>query len=105
MMVHPTSGLYDILLLQRYALATVYFSNAGHKWVESDGWLSQEDVCSWDSVNVCNSDGVITELDLSSNNLVGTIPVEITLHPYGGIFFAVYPSADAAVTPVAYDAE
>lgn len=70
--------LNDVLLLQRYALAVLYFATAGHGWPYQEYWLSNRDVCEWDGVDDCNGGQMVTELDLKSNNLVGRIPNEIT---------------------------
>eukprot|EP00581_Thalassiosira_minuscula_P006159 CAMPEP_0183742858 /NCGR_PEP_ID=MMETSP0737-20130205/64913_1 /TAXON_ID=385413 /ORGANISM="Thalassiosira miniscula, Strain CCMP1093" /LENGTH=1801 /DNA_ID=CAMNT_0025978453 /DNA_START=236 /DNA_END=5644 /DNA_ORIENTATION=- len=67
----------DILVLQRYAMATLYYSLAGHGWVDKDKWLTDADVCEWDTVEYC-AGNMVTELGMYSNNLVGQIPVEIT---------------------------
>ena len=44
--------------LQRYALATLYYSTSGFNWTRKDGWLSNENECNWefrcDSDPVCN---------------------------------------------------
>mmetsp|Transcript_9984 Transcript_9984/g.21610 ORF Transcript_9984/g.21610 Transcript_9984/m.21610 type:complete len:1577 (+) Transcript_9984:140-4870(+) len=76
----PTNDakLSDILLLQRYAMATLYFGLAGHGWAQKDGWLSEKSACEWELVEKCNNVGMVTELLLYSNNLVGRIPAEIT---------------------------
>jgi len=76
----PTNDakLSDILLLQRYAMATLYFGLAGHGWADKDGWLSEKSACEWELVQKCNGVGMVTELLLYSNNLVGRIPAEIT---------------------------
>lgn len=49
---------------------------AGHGWTAKDSWLSDASVCDWDNVDEC-VEGMVTELDLHSNNLVGRIPIEI----------------------------
>ncbi|KAL3925923.1 MAG: hypothetical protein SGILL_000066 [Bacillariaceae sp.] len=69
--------------LQRYALATLYFSTGGEKrWNKNFGWLSDEDECEWFSmeieVPVCGENG-FKILSLSSNSLRGTLPLEISL--------------------------
>ena len=69
--------------IQRYALATLYFSTNGNSWTRHDYWLSNADVCGkWyqdgGTIN-CNSDGEVSDLILRVNNLVGTIPPEIGL--------------------------
>ena len=53
-------------------------STAGHGWSDQGGWLTDNSVCDWELVEQCDAGGMITELDLRSNNLVGKIPVEIT---------------------------
>ena len=40
--------------------------------------MTENSVCDWELVEQCDAGGMITELDLRSNNLVGKIPVEIT---------------------------
>ena len=75
--------------LERYALASLYFSttkndgetNNTSDWDQSDNWLSpSEPVCNWftrrdDSNNNNDCPGSpLTHLNLSSNNLQGTIP-------------------------------
>ena len=65
--------------LQRYALATVYYSTNGDDWIDSRGWLSEEDECDWMSTaqNICDESGNIVKLELKENNLVGTLPAEL----------------------------
>ncbi|KAL3798526.1 hypothetical protein HJC23_011830 [Cyclotella cryptica] len=77
------TSLTDIKLLQRYALATLYFSTAGEGWTENDFWLSDNNECPnesahWLGVDSCDGGGMVTRLNLSSNNLVGTLPMEIS---------------------------
>ncbi|KAL7519562.1 hypothetical protein ACHAWX_004320 [Stephanocyclus meneghinianus] len=77
------ASLTDIILLQRYALATLYFSTAGAGWEENDFWLSDENECPnenahWFGVDSCDGGGMVTHLNLPSNNLVGTLPKELS---------------------------
>ena len=77
--------------LQRYALATLYYSTNGDEWSENLYWLSEEDECLWFTNQsfagypVCEiSQGsdrrkALINLDLSFNNLKGTIPPEVGL--------------------------
>lgn len=72
----------DDQLVQRFALATFYFSTSGERWRNNTLWLSDEDECSWyssGSVSPCNQDGFYTSLDLDLNDLSGTIPAELGL--------------------------
>lgn len=76
---------------QRYAMATLYYSLNGESWLSNDGWLSEDDECTWFSrVNrqICgrrrlqpsrpsSSAGSIIRLVLYYNNLEGAIPPEI----------------------------
>lgn len=76
-------------LLERYALATFYFStyvysavldfrqsdNEVGAWSFVDFWMSEEDVCVWYGVS-CLSEGV-QELKLTDNNVRGRLPSEL----------------------------
>jgi hypothetical protein len=68
----------DQVKLERYALATFYFSTKGDTWTQSDYWLSDEDVCfnPWFGVE-CTSDSAVKWLDNWGNDLLGTLPPEI----------------------------
>jgi hypothetical protein len=75
--------LTDQQKIQRYALATFYYSTNGDSWTNNDGWLSDDNECTWYTrslfIDVCDSNGVITGLELGFNNLGGVIPPEIGL--------------------------
>jgi len=71
----PTS---DILTIQRYALATLYFATAGAGWHNTSGWMTVDNECSWFGVTACNQRNMVTELALNENYLVGTIPLELS---------------------------
>ena len=85
-------------IVQRYALATLYFSTNGDSWMTKERWLDNGDECSWwRSSNPCQEDseclwwqgsydavpctdsGDVRNLQLNDNNLQGTIPPEIGL--------------------------
>jgi hypothetical protein len=73
-------------LNQRYALAVLYFSTNGRSWLNSTGWLSHDNECEWYfsfmanlAENVCGEGFRLLSLDLSHNELVGTIPTEMEL--------------------------
>jgi hypothetical protein len=92
----------DDALLQRYALAVFYFSTfpnvdinnvaaqeqAG-RWNSNDLWLSDKGFCAWHGVSCgahlhegvevthYNANGVVLSLNLTSNNVRGTIPSEL----------------------------
>jgi len=74
-------------LIQRYALATVFYSTDGNNWKNNSLWLDNGDECGrwWQFIGggiTCNSTtGGITNLGIGKNNLKGTIPPEIGLLP------------------------
>lgn len=76
-------SLTDIIILQRYALATLHFSTAGAGWKEDFFWLSDNPECPndtehWIGVTRCDGGGMVEALELQSNNLVGTLPPELS---------------------------
>lgn len=68
-------------ILQRYALATFFYSTKGWEWTVASRWLSNEHECSWfttsTSIEVCNPNKEYAELSLRKNNLKGPIPAEV----------------------------
>ena len=76
----------DPTLLQRFALAVIYFSTYGENWTSTQefyntsnatyDFLNDEDECTWFGV-ICPSDSTLTGLLLGGNELSGTIPEEI----------------------------
>eukprot|EP00980_Cylindrotheca_fusiformis_P001040 scaffold284_cov150-Cylindrotheca_fusiformis.AAC.1 len=67
-----------IELLERFSLATFYYSNDGGDSETDDWsrWLTISSHCDWRGL-YCDEDGRVTTLDLDSNGLVGPIPSEI----------------------------
>jgi len=59
-------------LLQRYALATIYFATEGSSWTKDLKWLTNQDECLWNAVydNItyglreCDDQGLATKLQL-----------------------------------------
>ena len=72
------AGLSDDELLQRWMAVTLYYSFGGETWANSNFWLSNFNECGWNGIT-CDVNGGITGIALSSNNLQGTIPFEISL--------------------------
>ena len=62
--------------IQRESLIALYGATGGANWYDNEGWLSDSDVCTWEGVT-CNDSGIVTGLELSFNNLIGTIPTNI----------------------------
>ncbi|KAL3942303.1 MAG: hypothetical protein SGBAC_003476 [Bacillariaceae sp.] len=68
----------DADLIQRWTTITTYYSFGGETWANSNFWMSNFSECGWNGIT-CNVDGRITGIVLSSNNLQGSIPLEISL--------------------------
>jgi len=52
-------------IMQRYQLATLYFSTNGENWTNNGNFLSADDECNWYKEAVmCAEDGRITEISL-----------------------------------------
>jgi hypothetical protein len=65
--------------IQRFVLATLYFSTNGPNWKLSDGWMSDADECDWFNYRpLCDDQGLVSEIDLRENSLSGTLPVELS---------------------------
>jgi len=69
----------DSRIRQRFALASIYYAtNEGlNSWVRDDGWITDQDECSWAGVRCDN--GNIIGLNFTSNGLKGVFPMEITM--------------------------
>ena len=77
--------------IQRYALAVFYYSTNGDGWGENLWWMSDEDECMWYNKQVASGypsceistsydkSRTFSSLDLSFNNVRGTIPPELGL--------------------------
>jgi Leucine-rich repeat (LRR) protein len=73
----PLSTTPKEMLLERYALATVYFSTEGKGWTKGqESWMSKRPVCEWNRV-VCGSRREVAALFLNENNLGGSLPTDI----------------------------
>jgi hypothetical protein len=71
-------------LYQRYALAVLYHSTNGPSWVNSTGWLTNDNECTWYACwssmgGTCIKGSRFSRLDLPENGLSGTIPMELEL--------------------------
>ena len=60
---------------QREALIAFYNACGGAEWTNSTNWLSDREISSWHGVTV--TDGWVTSLVLSRNNLSGNLPSEL----------------------------
>ena len=67
----------DKKLTQRYVLSVLYLSLYGEGWTTNDKWMATEELeCEWFGIK-CDSDGFISEIDLTENNLIGILPSEL----------------------------
>ncbi|MBV6646319.1 MAG: hypothetical protein KI790_12765, partial [Cyclobacteriaceae bacterium] len=57
------------------ALVSLYNATDGANWVDNSGWLSS-DLSAWNGVTLANSR--VSALDLSSNNLTGIVPGDLS---------------------------
>lgn len=63
---------------QRAALVALYYATDGANWTHSSNWLTSEPISTWYGVTV-GSNGKVSELLLTGNNLRGSIPNLSTL--------------------------
>jgi hypothetical protein len=69
----------DETIIQRYALATLYYSANGDSWHDNTLWLDSGEECGrWHGLS-CTTSGIATQLNLGFDNLRGTLPPEIGL--------------------------
>jgi hypothetical protein len=77
------TGVYtDRRFLARYALATLYYSTNGKDWKNSTKWLTKSHECNWFYANPNSTscdDRNFIQIDLTENNLQGTLPSELSL--------------------------
>jgi hypothetical protein len=64
--------LSPISISNRFVLAYLYLVWSGQNWKEKTNWLRSNSECDWYGVR-CDSEGRITSLQLSSNNLQGAV--------------------------------
>lgn len=66
--------------IQWYALATVWFGLDGPtSWLNTQGWVTEEDECTWFGVRCSDNSNIITELNLEENLLRGDSPTDLCL--------------------------
>lgn len=65
-------------IAQLYAMQTLYYGLNGPDWRTRDAWVGNSDVCDDDWFGVeCNDEQVVIALNLTDNDLMGSIPSEI----------------------------
>ena len=58
------------------ALAALYHATSGQRWANNRNWLSDKPLAEWHGV-ATDSNGRVTDLDLSNNQLTGKIPTDL----------------------------
>ena len=74
--VHASSSVATAKDTDRDALVALYEDTDGDNWTNNRNWLSNASLDSWHGVTTDRNDRVV-ELDLSENELNGTIPSEL----------------------------
>jgi hypothetical protein len=57
-------------------LMALYESTNGDDWSDNSGWGTKRDICKWHGLT-CNDERSVKQLELSQNNLTGSIPPEL----------------------------
>ncbi len=76
-LVELDQEIEDIDRLQREALIALYNSTDGDHWVNNTNWCSDKPINEWYGVETFSPYNEVGKLDLSYNNLNGTLPSEI----------------------------
>jgi hypothetical protein len=74
--------LTESRILQRFALATLFFSTSGANWTNSTEWLTSSHECDWyhpQTNYVCDENGLMHTLQMDENGLTGTLPPELAI--------------------------
>ncbi|EDN71345.1 receptor protein kinase [Beggiatoa sp. PS] len=66
------STVTEIPTAQCETLVALYDSTNGDNWTNNTDWLQNNTPCSWQGITCGN--GVVTEIKLLDNNLIGTLP-------------------------------
>ncbi|AXT18307.1 hypothetical protein D7030_08395 [Flavobacteriaceae bacterium AU392] len=74
--VTVTADTCGVSTAERDALIALYNATDGANWTNNTNWNTAAPVCDWYGVIVEN--GTITQLNLTSNGLIGTIPTELS---------------------------
>ena len=62
---------------ERYICVLLYFMWGGNDWHQRTNWLSRSPLCSWGGITCAPGVDVVRDIDLSNNNLVGSMPTEL----------------------------
>jgi alpha-tubulin suppressor-like RCC1 family protein len=73
--VPACADVSEISTAECNALVALYTATDGPNWTNRTNWLETNTPCSWYGVNCVG--GLVTDLNLGSNNLTGTLPPEL----------------------------
>jgi Leucine-rich repeat (LRR) protein len=77
-----TRLLTEAQTIELQVLTSLYHSSSGSTWTVSTSWLDEVSHCSWFGVT-CDDDNHVSKIELSSNNLRGSVPLRALLRlPY-----------------------
>ena len=62
---------------ERGVLLSIFSSTGGVSWISHQNWNTTKHICEWEGV-MCNRNGNVTELNLSSHGLLGKLPEDIS---------------------------
>ncbi|CAA6827448.1 MAG: Adenylate cyclase (EC [uncultured Sulfurovum sp.] len=68
-------AILDVSKVEADALIALYNDTNGTGWTNSTNWATLSPVTDWNGITI--SAGSVTKIDLDTNNLAGTIPVEL----------------------------
>lgn len=74
--VHPVAAV--IKATDAAALSALYTATNGAAWLDSTGWLSGTDGCTWFGVTCDTAQEKVVSIALPNNQLYGTLPIELT---------------------------
>lgn len=85
------SSVTEIPMAECEALVALYDATNGPTWVNHDGWLQNNQPCSWNGIT-CDA-GHVTRISMYNNNLRGTLPASIS-NLTGLVFINLYFNTD-----------
>jgi len=104
-------------VVQRFALAAVYYGTGGYDWLSKDGWFGESSFCDgWEGLRCCGDYHVevdphqcldkekyhLIEVDLAENNLKGVIPLAFALLEYVEILWLEGNDLTGPLDPVIF---
>jgi Leucine-rich repeat (LRR) protein len=73
--IYLCTGVTEIPIIECTALEALYNSTNGSEWVNDTGWEVMNTPCSWFGITCSGSR--VTQINLSNNQLTGTIPFQL----------------------------